>query len=434
MGALRTAPRVGAKRPVPSQTPPHGRRARRSPREWAGRVALACGIAVLGYQSIVFSVAQVTARSHPEAADARIAYDGRLGAAHAAALTTAADVSVGKRAQAKILSHTALLRDPTAVSAAATLGIATLAQGDTANARRLLAYAQMLSRRNVPTQLWSIEDAVRRGDISGALHWYDIALRTHPDLSEILYPVLAQASRDATIRAALVRTLAGKPPWSASYVGFAAAQRDDPQNIAALFAGLRTRGVAIPPAAQTSVVGVLLDAGNIDEAWRYYAAIRPGAIRTRTRDPRFAAVLDTPSAFDWITLSDTSLAASIQRTRDGGVFEFAAPASLGGPVLQQVQLLPAGIYRLSGHSDGIAQEPRALPYWTLTCRTDGRELGRVVMPNSAQSGGAFAGTLTVPANCPVQVLTLFVQASDAIGGTSGQIDRVMLAPAAGAAG
>lgn len=413
---------------------PRGRRARRSPREWAGRVFLACGFAVLGYQSIVFSVAQVLVKTHPEMADARISYDGRLGAAHAVALTAAADVTARERAQAELLSRTALRRDPTAVSAATTLGIATLARGDTTDSRRLLAYAQMLSRRNIPTLLWSIEDSVGRGDIQGALRWYDVALRTHPDLSEILYPVLAQASHDPAIRAALVRRLAGKPPWSASYVDFAAAQKDDPQNTAALFAALRSRGVAISSATQTSLVGMLLEAGNVNEAWRYYAAIRPGATRTRARDPRFTALLDNPSAFDWITLSDNSLAASIQRTRDGGVFEFTAPASIGGPVLQQVQLLPTGTYRLSGHSDGIAQEARALPYWTLTCRTDGRELGRVAMPNSAQAGGAFGGTLTVPANCPIQVLTLFVQASDAIGGTSGQIDRVMLAPAAGTGG
>lgn len=417
-----------------SQTQLRGRRARRSLREWAVRGALACGIAVLGYQSLVFTAAQVLLRSHPDTADARITYDGRLSAARAAALTAAGHVTTEDREQAEIISRSALRHDPTTVSAATALGIANLARGNTADARRLLTYAQMLSRRNIPTQLWSIEDAVGRGDIQGALRWYDITLRTHPNLSEVLYPVLARASRDAAIRAALVRTLAGKPPWLASYLGFAGAQKDDAQNTAALFAGLRARGVLIPSDAQTSVIGVLLDAGNVDEAWRYYAAIRPGASRTRARDPRFAALLDTPSAFDWITLSDNSLTASIQRSRDGGVFEFAAPASIGGPVLQQVQLLPVGTYRLSGHSEGIVQEARALPYWTLTCRTDGRELGRVAMPNSAQAGGAFWGTLTVPANCPIQVLTLFVQASDAIEGISGQIDRVMLAPAAGAAG
>lgn len=414
---------------MPSRTPHRASRRRRPRREWAGRVALACGVAVLGYQSVAFSVAQVTAKLEPQAADARVSYDGRLSAAHAAALLTP-DVTANGRAEAEALSRAALRRDPTAVSAAATLGVVTLARNDIADARRLLAYAQMLSRRNVPTQLWSIEDAVAHNDVPGALHWYDVALRTKPDLSEILYPVLAQASRNPAIRVALIRTLARKPAWSDSYVSYAAAQKDDPQSTAALFAGLRTRGVAIPAAAQASVVNVLLDTGNVDEAWRYYAEIRPGADRTRARDPRFAAMLDTPSPFDWSTLSDNSIAASIQRTRDGGVVEFSAPASIGGPVLQQLQLLPAGTYRLTGHSDGIAQDARARPYWTLTCRSDGRELGRVAIPDSAQAGGMFAGSLTVPANCPIQTLTLFAPPSDAIGGTSGQIDRAALVPTA----
>ena len=129
-----------------------------------------------------------------------------------------------------------------------------------------------------------------------------------------------------------------------------------------------------------------------------------------------------------MTLSDNSIAASIQRSHDGGVFEFSAPASIGGPVLQQVQLLPAGTYRLTGHSDGIAQDARALPYWMLTCRSSGRELGRVAVPKSAQGGGKFAGMLIVPTDCPMQTLTLFAQASDAIGGTSGQIDSIVLSP------
>lgn len=413
---------------MPLRSPLRVNRRARSPREWAGRIALACGLAVLGYQSVAFSIAQVAAKSNPLTADAIISYDGRLTAAHAAALITPS-VSQAERTLAGTLSRKALRQDPTAVSAAATLGIVAVAKNDSAAARQLLAYAQMLSRRNVQTQLWSIEDTVGRGDVPGALRWYDIALRTKPELSDVLYPVLAQASRDSTIRAALVRTLAGRPPWSDSYVGFAARQKDDPQSTATLFAGLRARGVAIPAAAQASVVNVLLDGGNVGEAWRYYATIRPGATRTLARDPRFTAMLDTPSLLDWSPINDGNVSTSIQRTRDGGVFEFSAPASIGGAVLQQVQLLPAGAYRLSGHSEGIAQDTRALPYWTLTCRPDGRELGRVMVSNSTQAGGNFAGMLTIPANCPVQTLTLFAQASDAIGGVSGQIDRVMLMPA-----
>jgi tetratricopeptide (TPR) repeat protein len=413
---------------MPSRMPHRVSLWRRSPREWAGHVALTCGIAVLAYYSIVFSVAQVAVRSQPEKADEGVSYDGRLSAAHAATLITPTSTPV-ERARAEALSQAALRRDPTAVSAAATLGVAILARGDTADARRLLTYAQKLSRRNIQTQLWSIEDAVDRGDVPSALHWYDIALRTKPELSEILYPVLARASHDPAIRAALVNTLSEKPLWANGYVSYAAAQRDDPQSTAQLFVRLRARGVTIPASAQAALVNVLFEAGNIEQAWRYYTVIHRNADRTRSRDPRFTAMLDTPSVFDWSPLADNSIAASIQQSRDGGAFEFSAPASIGGAVLQQIQLLPAGTYRLSGHSDGIAQDSRALPYWTLTCRRDGRELGRIAIPNSSQSGGMFAGTLTVLASCPVQTLTMFAQPSDAIGGTSGQIDRLMLAPA-----
>lgn len=413
---------------MPSQTPRRAGRNRRSPREWAVRISLACGAAVLGYQSVIFSIAQVSARSRPLAADALVSYDGRLSAAHAAALITP-EATAAERSTAEALSRAALRRDPTTVAAAATLGVVMLAQNETANARRLLSYSQMLSRRNAATQLWSIEDAVSRGDVAGALRWYDITLRTKPDLSDVLYPVLTQAAHDRTIRAALVRMLASRPPWSDSYVSYVARQKDDPQSTAALFADLHAHGVGIPALAQSSVVNVLLNTGNIDQAWRYYAAIRPGVVRTQARDPRFAAMLEIPSALDWMPLSDEGVAASIQRGLNGGVFEFSAPASIGGAVLQQVQLLPPGRYRIAGHSDGIAQDARALPYWMLTCRSDGRQLGRVTLPNSAQAGGMFAGSFTVPADCPVQTLTLFAQASDAVGGTSGQIDRVTLTPA-----
>jgi len=402
-------------------------RNRRSPREWAGRVALASGIAVLAFQSVVFSIAQVATKTKPVFADALAPYDGRLSAAHAGALVTP-KASPRNLTEAKSLSRDALYRDPTAVIAAVTLGLSTAVEGNEAHARRLLAYAQMLSRRNDQTQLWSIEDAVAHGNVATAMRWYDATLRTKPRMSDMLYPVLTQAARAPSIRAALVHTLAAKPLWADSYITYAAGQKDDLQSTAMLFLALRARGVAVPEPARATVVNALLDAGLTSEAWSYYATLRPGADRSRARDPRFTALIETPSMFDWTPVNDGSIATSIQRTRDGGSFEFSAPASIGGAVLQQVQTLPPGTYHLAGHSSGIEQETRTLPYWTLTCRGERQELGRVSMPNSTEANGAFSGSFTVPNGCPVQVLTLFVQPSDAISGISGQIDRVKLAP------
>ncbi len=409
-----------------SKTSHRPHRHQRPIREWVGRIALGCGAAVLGYQSVAFSIAQMALNSRPTFADSVISYDGRLQAAHAAALLTP-EITVAARAQADALSRAALRRDPTAIAAVVTLGAVTLARNDVTAAQRLLVYAQTLSRRNTSTQLWSIEDAVGRGDVTGALRWYDIALRTKPGMSGALYPILAQATRDPAIRQLLINVLAKRPAWSDSFIGYITEQKDDPRSTEAFLTGLRARGVAIPAAAQAAVVNALLEAGDADQAWRYYATIRPGADRTKLRDPQFSVLLDTPTAFDWTMLNDGGISASIERTQGGGALDFSAPASIGGPVLRQIQVLPPGRYRLAGHSDGIDQIAQALPYWRITCSDDGREIGRVTVPNSAVAGGRFEGTVTVPANCPVQTLTLFAQPSDAIGGISGRIDRVTLA-------
>jgi hypothetical protein len=201
----------------------------------------------------------------------------------------------------------------------------------------------------------------------------------------------------------------------------------DPRATANLYAALRQAGVAVPQGADATIVSALMAGGAIDAAWDYYRSVHPGADRRMTRDPTFLAGGDVASPFDWEAISDGGITTSIQRGDRGGVLDFSAPSGTGGPVAQQVQLLPPGRYRLVGHSIGIEQSGQAAPYWSLNCR-DGRELGRLPIPASASAGGRFAGDFTVPATCPVQALVLVVQPSDAVGGVSGQIDRARLSP------
>lgn len=127
-------------------------------------------------------------------------------------------------------------------------------------------------------------------------------------------------------------------------------------------------------------------------------------------------------------IDDGSMAASILSAGEGGVFDFAAPPGVGGALLRQAQLLPPGRYRIDGVSGGIEQDAHALPYWVLSCRRDGRELGRVTVPASNRSGGRFGGELVVPAGCPAQLLTLVARPSELVGGSVGRIERVQLGP------
>lgn len=393
------------------------------------RIVLAAIAALLGYHAATFSLAQALAASDIALAHRLAPHDGRITARLAASLSGPDAVEADRR-HADRLARLALRQDPTAVVAVSTLGLNAAARGDTAAARRLFAHAQRLSRRDLQSQLWAIEDAVGREDVPGALRHYDIALRTHPNVAEVLFPVLATASGDPAIRTALIRTLAGKPAWAESFISHVAGQGPDPRATAALFRGLARAGVAVPEAARAAAIDALIARGLAGEAWAYYASTRPGADRRRSRDPRFAAALEAPSQLDWVPVNDAGVSSSIQRGGRGGIFDFAAPASAGGPLLRQLQLLPPGRYRLAGHASGIEQAERSRPYWTLTCR-DGRELGRVVLSNSTDAGGDFGGAFSVPPGCAVQTLALVAQPTDAVAGLSGQIDRVQLTPVPG---
>lgn len=397
--------------------------ARRSPKEWTVRLTLAAMVVVFGYYGVTFSIAQVVVKRDPALAHRLAPYDGRITAAYATSLT-GGDATAEDRARADVLAKRALQQDPTTVGAAATLGLNADVRGDEAAARRYFTYAQKLSRRDLRTQLFMIEDAVQREDIPGALHQYDIALRVFPNLSEMLYPVLTEASTNPVIRRELVKTLTGKPMWIESFIGFAANNNPDPKSTAALFLDLHRAGVPVPPNARASAINALIAARELDAAWFYYATVRPGADRRRSRDPRFAVNLETPSQLDWIPVNYDGRTTSIQ----GGIFDFSVPASVGGSLLQQLQLLSPGNYRLNGHSVGIDQNQGARPYWVLSCQ-NGRELGRVEVPNSSVANGVFSGTFSVPADCPVQNLVLIARPSDAVSGLSGQLDRVELVPA-----
>ncbi|MDY0968982.1 MULTISPECIES: hypothetical protein [unclassified Sphingomonas] len=395
---------------------------RRSPNEWAVRFALGASAALLGYYSVTFSVSQLVVKRDPALAHRLAPYDGSVTGAYAASFV-GNDATQEDRRQADSVARQALHQNPLSVTALVTLAVNADIRGDKINARRLFTSVQRLSRRNLITQLWMIEDAVGRGSVLQALHQYDVTLRVFPNMNTLLYPVLASAINDPVVRTGLIKILVGKPLWSESFITFIAASGPDPRVTAALFVELRRAGVTVPETAWANAVNALVAAKQFDAAWAYYSDLRSGADRRRSRDPRFAVNADTASQLDWVIANTGGLTTSIQ----GGIFDFSVPASVGGPLLQQYQLLPPGTYRLVGHSTGIDVAVGERPYWALSC-SSGRELGRVEMPNSAVANGVFTGMFTVPADCPMQVLLLNARPLDSVSGLAGQIDRAELVP------
>lgn len=400
---------------------------RRSAAEWGVRGALAIAAAGLGYFSATHSLAYMIRGSAPERAHALAPWDGRITALLSEKLS-GPYVTVADRRRASALAILALRQDPTAVAAVATLGINAQVLGDTARARQIFAYSEMLSRRDLRTRLWAIEDAVARHNVPGVLRSYDIALRTSRIAPDLLFPILSSAISDAGIRQALVTTLVKRPAWGDQFIDYVSGNGPDPRATVSLFEAIHSQGLNLPAESPAVLIRRLLDEGHVDDAWHFYASITPGVDYRMSRDPGFTANPISPTPFDWQPITDSGVSATIQRGEQGGIFDFVVPPNLGGPLLRQTQLLPPGDYAIEGRSIGIDQADGALPYWALICG-QGRELGRVTIPNSTQANGRFVGRFTVPVGCPVQQLQLVARPSEALSGLTGQIDDVRLRPA-----
>lgn len=391
---------------------------------WPRRIVAATFLAAAGLAGCAGSLAASLKARDPDTAHRIAPWDGRITALAARARLTI-DADGIAQLEAIALSRQALRQDPTTVAAASTLGILHSVRGDVVGARKLMRYAERLSRRDLATQMWAIEEAVARADVPGALDHYDTALRTSKQAPGILFPVLAAAIGDSDVRRSLIQQLADRPPWQSVFLDYAASNAD-PRAVVQLFAAVPRLASLPSNGANAALLTRLVNVGSHDLAWRYYVRLRPGTDRTTSRDPRFTADLAAPLPFDWIAGTDPGIAATLQGGGNG--FDFAAPPSVGGTLLYQLQALPAGRYRLTGRSRGIDEPSETAPFWSLSCR-NGVELGRVAMPASAQARGAFYGSFIVPAGCPVQVLALVARPSIKVAGLAGQIINVVLQPA-----
>jgi hypothetical protein len=391
-------------------------------RRWRRAIA-AIASTVLGGFATAHAVALALASSNPALAHRLAPFDGRI----TGALSLSTTVSAGSdadRQRASRLAQDALTAEPTAVTAVTALGLNADAHDDKKRARRLFVFAELLSRRSVAAQLWLIEDAVASGDIPGALRHYDISLRVSPETADFLFPVLAAASSDPEIAPPLIHTLSTKPLWGEPFLSYLANSALDPRLTVGVFAKVQRAGLTVPASARAKVINSLAARGEVDLVWAYYVANRPGANRRKSRDPDFSSNLEAPTQLDWMTVAGPGISV----TRDPGNFAFSVPPSSGGALIQQLQFLPPGTYRLRGQTAGISQNKDARPYWLLTCY-DGRELGRLELPNSDVSNGNFSGTIEVPPNCAMQMLAMVARPTGATVGSSGQINSIQVEPA-----
>lgn len=391
------------------------------------RILWLLALAVVAVMMLRVSLTNMWSRTDPSLAL-------RIDPANAEAAEARADQllleNLANRREAATLARRALERSPLSAAGARILAATGAVAGDAAATRRLLAYSESVSRRDLPAQLWLIQNAVEHDDVPAALHHYDIALRVLEPAKGILFPVLIKAISQPAVVDGLIDTLAAKPSWADPFLEQISRDAQDYDGLARLLTGLARRGYMLPDGAVVTATARMIEAGKYDPAWQIYAADRHDAARGGLRDPGFARIGDAGTPFDWALLGGNGVSGGPRLYGTGTRLAYSAATGAGGVVARQLLLLPAGAFVLGGRAFNVA--PDSVPVqMRLTCAGTGAAIGAVATARGGRDGTAFAGRFTVPAGCPAQWLEIVADGGDSPAGASGELGALRIRPARG---
>lgn len=385
-------------------------------RRLIARLGIAGALLGAGALLLPNSLAMALSGSEPALA-ARIAPAN----ARAAAAAAAAIGGDPRRPEIRALVRTALARDLTVFAGIELRGADLAASGRQADAARLFALSDGLSRRSLPTRLWLIQTSVDRGDVAGALANFDIALRTSTEAPTILYPVLAKASADPRLTVPIARLLDRPSDWRLMYFEWALANDPDLHSLAEVTMHMRDTRLVRDNRIDQRLIESLVTATDFAQASRVRRRFdpRPPAL---IADPRFA----DPSAqypFGWGLGSDSAMGAERSLGTNGPVLSYRAAAPRSGQVAAQLLTLSPGAYTLATKT-AVAPTGKP-PVWSIACGEDGGpRLAELEQPSAAF--GQATTAFVVPAGCQAQWLTLNIRPYSESNVQSGGIEWVAI--------
>ena len=368
-----------------------------------GLLATAVVAAVLMVVSVGASVGQIWGGRGPAIAR-RFWLSGSRAQAGFAALQVANQPTRARlREAADAVSRAALSRDPTDVVAIRTRGLIAGLDGHTALATRWMEAAETVSRRDMPTQLWLIENAVGHGDIGRALIHYDRALRTSDAAPDLLFPVLIAASVEPQVADKLSRLLATRPTWWGLFMNRLIGETTQPGTLPIFARRLRlSPNDPAHPDFFGRTLQRLVAADAFGDADRLYRSVALNG-SALLHDGDFEHD-DGVQPFAWRLADEDDLVARVEPRPDGAAgsaLVLDARNGRSGEVAAQAVALTPGRYRLRGIAAQVGGDEAARPVVVLRCGSlHPADLVRSRLPQAGTTPVTFTVDFVVPAACP----------------------------------
>lgn len=329
---------------------------------------------------------------------------------------------------AEQLAKAAVRQELINVAAVRNLGLVAATRGDQAKAGELFRAAERLSRRDVPTQMWLIEDHVQRGDVRGALTHYDLAMRSSREAQLMLLPKLAQAAQSLAVARPLSQLAATRPVWWLAFADQLLTDASATEAVSLIIAEMK-----LDPDKEeererlTRAIDKLIGLRDYPRAFSLYRQARAGSPASTVRNGDFSFA-DNLSPFEWQLQEDTDLGASIEQ-RDGAVgpaLTLHASEGRSGAVAQQMITLKPGAYQLQLRTGALDQSSATPPEVAIVCVDTVSPLAA----SKLQASGARSVmdlTFIVPAGgCKAQWLKFSVSAALDDGSASPWVDSVSI--------
>lgn len=293
--------------------------------------------------------------------------------------------------------------------------------------RRILTLAMSLSRRDVGTDYWFIDDHARRDDVAGALASFDIALRVSPDLGPLLFPNLAGMLQDERVRRGFVHLVAVNPSWMLAFYDTALSA---PAAVPALaMATIEAKGLPRTPlyrARASALIGALVTGNQFDLARQIYLQ-EPGADRQLPVSPAI-----TPASTDaryapisWQLLNEPSFGGGV--AKNGVALTGFAAGGSGGAIARKLLFLSPGRYLYSFHLADNTMQGDATLTTQLTCAAGGAVLQTIVASGSRLAD--YATSFSVPDHCGAQFITMTMAGGSSQEDSNVVIDHIIIRPA-----
>ncbi len=320
-------------------------------------------------------------------------------------------------ASVRAWAEAAVESEPLNARALRILGQLAEADGDDAQAEKFLRAAGRLSLHENYASYWLMRKGATDHDYKSALYYADVLLRTNPQSSTYVVPVLAQISEDKAGAPLVKAALAEDPPWRRQFISALPQSVTDPRTPLDLLLALRDGPVQPTIEDLAPYLNLLIARKFYGLAYYTWLQFLPPE-RLREAGLLYNGSFEAPPSnlpFDWKITQGTGVTIDIvPRGDQGGKHALLVDFQYGRvdyhSVSELVMLAP-GDYEFKGEYKGRLIGPRGVT-WHIVCANGALvPNGESPMITGFKDWLSFAFTFMVPdKDCPAQYVRLDLDA------------------------